>query len=182
MWMQVQNELGSDPVPWWIFVTLIPRSRWPPRATCCHFWRAAAGASTASSLGGGDIADEPILHQSVRSGEPPTRAVALGPQVTQVRSCSQVQRFRPLSFQIYLSTATAFRPAHKSSRLTCLDRFSGVQYQAGAGCPSREQNQSQRESVTMHHGRHADPIWRAKSASIGGVVTWGNEPTKIGGF
>jgi len=23
MWMQVQNELGSDPVPWWIFVTLI---------------------------------------------------------------------------------------------------------------------------------------------------------------
>jgi hypothetical protein len=31
MWMQVENELGSDPVPW-IFVTLIPRSRWPRRA------------------------------------------------------------------------------------------------------------------------------------------------------
>jgi hypothetical protein len=36
----------------------------------------------------------PMLRQSVRCGQPPPCAVAFGPQVTLVRSCTQVQRFR----------------------------------------------------------------------------------------
>ena len=62
-----------------------------------------------------------MLHQSVRFCQPPPCTIALGPRVTQVQSCSQVQRLRPLLFRIYLPYATAYQPARKSPRLTCLD-------------------------------------------------------------
>jgi hypothetical protein len=75
-----------------------------------------------SSLGS-KLSGQIILHQSVRCRQPPTCTVAIGPQVTQAQSCSQVQCFRPLLFQFYLSTATTFRSARKSPRLTCLDHF-----------------------------------------------------------
>ena len=81
-------------------------------------------STSANVRSGGDRSGAALqmLHQSVRCGQPPPCAVALAPQVMQVRPCSQIQRFRPLLFRIYLSYATAFRPARKSQRLACLDR------------------------------------------------------------
>jgi hypothetical protein len=47
MWMQVENELGSDPVPW-IFVTLIPRGR-------AEFERLAVNVVVMRLSGGSDV-------------------------------------------------------------------------------------------------------------------------------